>query len=172
MESGFDPLGSFPGMDGDRFFEHLLGERLVQQDPCSSDHPSWSGQSSMPADEAWLRDAVAIHEKQVFAAGGCNGLVGDGGRSKPLVGMPDMMNRDRETAGGFADQISCFPGRSIIGDHQFEAMVILGRKSTQGSREGVRPVVGGKDDGDGGGSWSFCSCSLLRSRIVRAGWIT
>ena len=86
--------------------------------------------------------------------------------------MPDMMDRDREVIRELSNQISGLARGTIVGNHQFKAVIILVGKPAEGGREGVRPVVGGQDDGDGGGHDHFAIANGWVLVSYGPGWIT
>jgi len=88
-----------------------------------------------------VHNNIAINLNNQWMNGSFYRLVSDRCCPKPLVFLPTMMQRNRESCLKFLDQLSCFDTRTIIGNNNFIWQASLFQDSMQAKLKCRFPIV-------------------------------
>lgn len=106
------------------------------------------GGSFVVSDEILMEDHVSIHQKNVTSLRPGHGLIADHGRTETPVGLPDVMDGDGRVLRQAVHTPLCFFPRAVVGDENLLRGPRLPQCAQDRELQGVRPVIGGDDQGN------------------------
>jgi hypothetical protein len=99
-------------------------------------------------DEARMQHHVSVDQQDVVAVAGGDREIARPGDTESEVFLPDVAKRAREIDALPREQFGGGRPRSVVGDDDLVGQTRLGADAGQDQGQGVRPVVGGDDEGD------------------------
>ena len=102
----------------------------------------------MLGDEVGAGDTIAIQKNHQIALGCSHGQIARRSCPKPVIGLPQVVNRHSGLVGHLADEISGGVRRPVIRNQNFKRGLSLGQQGVQHQTQGLRSVVSGDHHGD------------------------